>query len=561
MVQPRYTLCARGGCVGVAILILQLTALGNGIVEAADQSHSAGRRLSYQMIAGYAPETLVTSQNAIDLDQEEFIAQLSLGTDSGFDSAMQIYSKGAFSEPVAYLNLTSPLAATLTVGDRVIGTSQGATTEVRGSIVANYPKGTSTIVVKYDVNEIQSSYVSCQVAANPNPKYDGCFASDGLLVISGVGRSISYSYNPSTDNRSQRSIGRFSTDARLTMELCAHCPLSDYLKFRNYYGSGDYADHWIRSAYEAKQTSFSLGDADFSSYGYDGRLEAMTKASAYMSIFMQCIREMEEALGLCQSAEDDTPGVHSWDAAVAFYTGSLEGTSGSGHGVLMYSLADKQCQNFKTCGANSNLESGTSYVNLQVFDEFRAGQLKVKQRDCDGAKSSKERIVQLMTIPLIQSTLLAAHIQSTGRLTTESVEAEGATFAGAVLPFIYDCGEQGRKDAAVIYENMKTGHQTTHFDSVQNAFENSYQCLGITCSEVGGIWNKNAKKYVVGSKQCTRNGESSYVKATDEYTNSKLALGLAFGGAICVFLIVILSSFLGKKAAPVPSIVSPSELL
>ena len=113
-------------------------------------------------------------QNAIDLDQKEFIAQLSLGTDIGFDTAMQIYSKGAFSEPVAYLNLTSPLTTTLASGDYVIGTSEDASTEVRGTIFANYPRGTRTIMVYYNENEIQSSYVSCQVAANPNPKFDGC---------------------------------------------------------------------------------------------------------------------------------------------------------------------------------------------------------------------------------------------------------------------------------------------------------------------------------------------------------------------------------------------------
>ena len=289
--------------------------------------------------------------------------------------------------------------------------------------------------------------------------------------------------------------------------------------------------------------------------------EAMTKASAYMSIFMQCIREMEEALGFCKSAKDVTSGLHSWDAAVAYYAGSLEGISGAGAGVLMYSLADTQCRNFKTCGVDSNSESGTSYVNLQVFDEFKAGQDKLKQRDCDGARSSKERIVQLMTIPLIQGTLLSAHTQGNGTPATESVEAEGATFAGAILPFIHDCGEEGRKNAAIIYENMKTGHLTTNFKSIKNAFETSYQCLGIICSEVGGIWDENTKKYTVGFKPCRGNGEASNLKTTDESRNSKLALGLAFGGAACVFLIVFLSSFLGKKAAPVPSIPSPSEIL
>ncbi len=209
---------------------------------------------------------------------------------------MRIYNEGAFTEPIAHVNLTSPLTQVLMIGDKVVGSSEGYTREIRGSIIDNYPKGTRAIRVKYDENEIQSSFVGCQVAANPNPKFTGCksfgvcvlggrsssipthscihsqgFASDGLLTVSGYTRSISYNYNQSSDNLSQKSIARFSTEARLNMELCEGCPYNDYIKFRDYYGSGNYADLWIRSAYEGKQTIFSHGNADFSTYGHAGK--------------------------------------------------------------------------------------------------------------------------------------------------------------------------------------------------------------------------------------------------------------------------------------------------
>lgn len=87
---------------------------------------------------------------------------------------MRIYKEGAFSEPVAVLNLTTPLNDILSIGDEVIGVSQGGVREVKGHIFANYPKGTRKIMVRYDQNEMQSSYVGCQVAANPNPVLDGC---------------------------------------------------------------------------------------------------------------------------------------------------------------------------------------------------------------------------------------------------------------------------------------------------------------------------------------------------------------------------------------------------
>ncbi len=290
-------------------------------------------------------------------------------------------------------------------------------------------------------------------------------------------------------------------------------------------------------------------------------IEAMTKASAYMAIFMSCIRKMEDGLHNCERKKVDDGGVHAWDEAVALYTGSLEGSEGSGDGVLMYNLADMRCQNFKTCGTDSNSARGTSNVNLQVFDEFRVGQAKLKQRDCSGARSNKARIVQLMTVPLIQGTLRYAYYQGTGELTTESAEAEGATLAAAVLPFVYDCGDEGKKNAAIIYANMKTRHNPTDFKQVKSAFEQSYQCLGITCADVGGVWDTFGNQYRDGAKPCTGNVISSNVKETNDSRNTGLVLGLTLGGASCVLLIVMLSSFLGRKAAPIPAITPPSEIL
>jgi hypothetical protein len=102
------------------------------------------------------------------------MAQLSLGTSSGLETAMRIYNEGAFSEPIAILNLTTPLTSALSIGDEAIGTSEDGALEVKGRIIESYPKGSREIRVKYDTNEVQSSYVGCQVAANPNPKLEGC---------------------------------------------------------------------------------------------------------------------------------------------------------------------------------------------------------------------------------------------------------------------------------------------------------------------------------------------------------------------------------------------------
>ena len=88
------------------------------------------------------------------------------------------------------------------------------------------------------------------------------------------------------------------------------------------------------AAFNGGSTSFSNGNADFGGYSEVGRTEAIKKGTAYMNIWMYVIREMEDALDDCkegctlENCNDDP--VHAWDEAVAFYTGSLELTDGSG---------------------------------------------------------------------------------------------------------------------------------------------------------------------------------------------------------------------------------------
>ena len=65
---------------------------------------------------------------------------------------------------------------------------------------------------------------------------------------------------------------------------------------------------------------------------------------------MYVIRELEDALDSCETNSDPTSMDNSVNEAVAFYTGSLEGTDGLGSGLMMHGLAERRCKNFKTCG-------------------------------------------------------------------------------------------------------------------------------------------------------------------------------------------------------------------
>merc|ERR1712216_105170 len=136
--------------------------------------------------------------------------------------------------------------------------------------------------------------------------------------------------------------------------------------YYEYYGDFDYGDKWVMAAFDAKSTDFNgKGNQAFGQLdGDDGknvRVEAIKKGSAYMNVYMYVIREFEDAIDDCAAGciECNDAPVHAWDEGVAFYTGSEEGTDGSGSGKMIYALADKRCENYGTCTGSTH----SSYVN------------------------------------------------------------------------------------------------------------------------------------------------------------------------------------------------------
>lgn len=230
-----------------------------------------------------------------------------------------------------------------------------------------------------------------------------------------------------------------------------------------------------------------------------------------MNVWMYVIREMEDALDDCDKKCDidtdcnDDP-VKAWDEAVAFYTGSLELQDGSGTGFLLHALADKRCTNFNTCGDLAESLQGTSHVNIEILRNFDEGLGKINQGECSAARTNKESIEQLMTIPLVQGAIRYAYIRSTEISPGEQAEAEGATFAAAVLPVVHACDED---DAAIIYDNMRVGSGTPDFKAVKEAFERNYACMNIRCGDVGGVYDSANSQYYEGAEPCGSSSASA----------------------------------------------------
>ena len=136
--------------------------------------------------------------------------------------------------------------------------------------------------------------------------------------------------------------------------------------------------------------------------------------------------------------------VHAWYKAVAFYTGSLEGKNGNMAGKMLYRLAEKRCKNYKTCTGEM------SKVNKEILRQFSDGKRKLNQGKCQEIHPIKKKIINLMSIPLIQGTLRYAYKIARGDGTTKE-KAEGVAFLGAILPRLHSCSHQ---DADIVRKHM-----------------------------------------------------------------------------------------------------------
>jgi hypothetical protein len=216
---------------------------------------------------------------------------------------------------------------------------------------------------------------------------------------------------------------------------------------------------------------------------------------------MYVIHEIEDAIMDCQnSCTDPTTQtcnqdpVHAIDEAAAFYAGSLEGATATGDadkGKLVFRLAEKRCANFGTCTGCG----GQAKANSEIIQKLQEAQTKLQQAQCLDVVPLKKRIVELMSIPLIQGSLRYAWKVAEDPQAGLKEKAEGAVFAAAILPRVAACNPDVAK---LISDNMKidaANHMSAGFVAIKQAFESTYACLGITCEDIGGLLNS---KLVMG---------------------------------------------------------------
>jgi len=433
---------------------------------------------SYPSIAGYEPGSDVTQHNRIDLDQKEMEEWLKK-VPPNFPVAKAIYENGAHSGAYARLTVAATDAA-LTKGATATQSGNAAAT---GSVKKDKGAGATEVDVTYTSTCVDN-------AQSKDYSTSGCYNTAGVITVAG---QISIGAPNNVDNK-YRTLAGFSTAAGAKM-----AGQVTFEKYKTYYGHPDYGHRYVTAALD--------GNGIFTGQDDAARVEGAKKGSAYMNVWMYVIREMEDAVVDCKAGCidcNDDP-VHAWDEAVAFYTGTLEGqTSNAGTGTLLYALADKRCQNFKTCAGGT--ATGLSSVNTDIMVQFALGRSKLQAGECTKVPAIRDIIITKMIVPLIQGSLRYAY--KVDKLQGGSKEkAEGAVFSAAIVPMIAHCDSAKAK---IIADNMaidESNKMKDGFAAVKAAFEDTYSCLGITCADVGGLLLTS--DYYEGAEPCSKASEVS----------------------------------------------------
>lgn len=207
-----------------------------------------------------------------------------------------------------------------------------------------------------------------------------------------------------------------------------------------------------------------------------------------MNVWMYTLVTFDYAVG----ATDCQQAVRLWDEGVAFYGGIGGPADGSLSQLL--GLAEEYCQWFGTCSSTSD-GAAMANVNVALSQVFRRGQSLLTDSSCNPGDVDSDSLLQdiatQMTIPLIQGILYHAYEMDVRKQqgVNDVSHAKLVTFAAALLPRISTC-DSGNADLIALNTLQSIGNANAEkvgFHVIKGALERQYECLGITCDQVGGI--------------------------------------------------------------------------
>mmetsp|Transcript_54833 Transcript_54833/g.63292 ORF Transcript_54833/g.63292 Transcript_54833/m.63292 type:complete len:428 (+) Transcript_54833:120-1403(+) len=269
--------------------------------------------------------------------------------------------------------------------------------------------------------------------------------------------------------------------------------------YEAYYDEG-YASDWVEAALKGEE----YGGNDFGNFDMEtpcvGQQEAAKKGTAYLGGFLQLNQLMEKASrrieeGCINQSPDNgcLEAIMIWNEAAAFFVGSLEGPQGFGSGYQLFALGDKRCSNYNNCGPKGDLGGGNiAKTNIHIIALFQKGAGLVFSGDLDGLQKCIKEINNQILVTFIQGTLRYAHKLGERGSTLAKELGEGVTFAAAALPQLWAINKKAAKEVVKQFEigsGSKASKGELDFEKVRMAFMCNFPEMGISCSEVGTLYD------------------------------------------------------------------------
>eukprot|EP00529_Nitzschia_sp_RCC80_P009220 CAMPEP_0113473526 /NCGR_PEP_ID=MMETSP0014_2-20120614/18092_1 /TAXON_ID=2857 /ORGANISM="Nitzschia sp." /LENGTH=2243 /DNA_ID=CAMNT_0000366301 /DNA_START=471 /DNA_END=7202 /DNA_ORIENTATION=+ /assembly_acc=CAM_ASM_000159 len=247
--------------------------------------------------------------------------------------------------------------------------------------------------------------------------------------------------------------------------------VSQYQYYKNYFDSGNYADHIMTQA--IRRTG------DYASASREAASVIVRRTAQTMISFMGSLLKLQSAIDKCKSgAADDARS--DWDRAVALYIGFSQGIrpGADRQGGFMYALGNEVCNDFGACET-----SGEATVNQQLVFQFAGGRDSLIDGECDHIeKTVSAEIIPRMTIPLVQATI-------SFNLANNGVDVEDLAslhvVSQAAAPLVQRVSSSDADILRQSYGNYQTLSTDTPISSIVSAFTSTIQSTGISCDEVG----------------------------------------------------------------------------
>jgi len=203
-----------------------------------------------------------------------------------------------------------------------------------------------------------------------------------------------------------------------------------------------------------------------------------TEAVMVLNVWMEIVHLMHETLQACKNKQlRDDSGVHSMDAAVAYWIGDGQIAGDSENGHLLYALSE----NF---GEAFNIDNGgQSRTNTNILRLFNKAKNEVSLPNaCSESQTTYARLrdivnqlIPQMAIPLIQGLIKSLRANDRERV---------KIYAHAFVPLVAGCNPS-------LFVSLKekllanTGFNVVDVELIIGLIRQSYDCLGLKCDDIG----------------------------------------------------------------------------